>query len=49
MERLMGKSFGRMPGNPLSMSDTRRIAEAEREYERIMAAWAAWWEWEPGR
>jgi HEAT repeat protein len=49
MERLTGKSFGRAPGNPLIMSDSRRIAEAQQEYERILAAWAAWWEWEPGR
>jgi HEAT repeat protein len=49
MERLTGKSFGRAPPNPLILSDTRRIAEAEREYERILGAWAAWWEWEPAR
>jgi HEAT repeat protein len=49
MERLTGKSFGRLPVNPLILSDTRQIAQGEREYERILGAWAGWWEWQPGK
>ena len=49
MERLTGKSFGRLPVNPLIVSDRRKIAEGEGEYERLLGAWAAWWEWQPGK
>jgi HEAT repeat protein len=47
MERLTGKSFGRLPMNPMLMSDSTKAADARREYDRVMSAWAAWWDWEP--
>ena len=47
MERLTGKSFGRLPMNPMLMSDSRMAADAHREYERVVSAWAAWWAWHP--
>jgi hypothetical protein len=46
-ERITGKSFGRIPMNPLLASDTRRIPKLEKVYRDLLAAWAQWWAWEP--
>jgi hypothetical protein len=47
LERITGKSFGPLPPNPMILSDTRQIEKAEREYERQLDAWLAWWAWQP--
>ncbi len=45
LERLTGKSFGPIPLNPTLAS----VSGGERErYDELLAAWAAWWAWEPG-
>ncbi|MBN9518753.1 hypothetical protein J0H58_09575 [bacterium] len=48
-QRITGKSFGPIPQNPLLASDGRVAAASEARYRELLAAWAAWWEWEPGR
>jgi hypothetical protein len=46
-ERLTGKSFGKAPMNPMLMSDLRKAAQSEAEHDRLLDAWAAWWDWQP--
>jgi hypothetical protein len=46
-ERITGKSFGRIPMNPLICSDSRQIPKLEKGYHDLLATWAQWWAWEP--
>jgi HEAT repeat protein len=48
-ERITGKSFGAIPPNPFISSDTRVIAASEKRYAELLDAWAAWWDWTPGK
>jgi HEAT repeat protein len=48
-QRITGKSFGKIPMNPLLLSDTRTIAATEKRYRELLDAWAQWWAWEPGK
>ncbi|MBW8017357.1 MAG: hypothetical protein FVQ82_14345 [Planctomycetes bacterium] len=47
-ERITGKSFGRIPMTPSLHSSTIGAAEAEKQLEDLIKAWAYWWAWEPG-
>jgi len=46
-ERITGKSFGRIPMNPILCSDTRQIQNIEKRYNTLLDTWARWWAWEP--
>jgi HEAT repeat protein len=46
-ERITGKSFGPIPINPLLSSDTREIPRLKQRYRDLLAAWSAWWAWQP--
>ena len=48
-QRITGKSFGKIPMNPILLSDTRAIAATEKRYRELLDAWAQWWAWEPGK
>ena len=48
-QRITGKSFGKIPMNPILLSDTRTIAASEKRYRELLDAWAQWWAWEPGK
>src|SRR5688572_16395744 len=48
-QRLTGKSFGKIPMNPILASDTGTIAATEKRYRELLDAWAQWWAWEPGK
>jgi HEAT repeat protein len=49
LQRATGKSFGRIPMNPVLASDSRVAAASEKRYRELLDAWAAWWAWEPGK
>ena len=46
-ERIIGKSFGRIPINPVISSDTRQIQNIKKQYNILLDTWAEWWAWEP--
>ena len=46
-ERIIGKSFGRIPLNPILCSDTRQIQNIKKQYNILLDTWAEWWAWEP--
>lgn len=46
-ERITGKSFGRIPMNPLLSSNTRQIRRTEKHYKALLDTWVEWWAWEP--
>lgn len=48
-ERIIGKSFGRIPPNPNLCSDTRQIQKQniKKRYNTLLDTWAEWWAWEP--
>lgn len=48
-ERIIGKSFGRIPLNPTLCSDTRQIQKQniKKRYNTLLDTWAEWWAWEP--
>jgi HEAT repeat protein len=46
-ERIVGKSFGEIPLNPLLCSDTREIPLIKERYDNLLETWAEWWAWEP--
>jgi hypothetical protein len=48
-DRITGKSFGKVPMNPMLSSDSRKVPRLEAEYDRLIEAWSQWWEWEPGK
>lgn len=48
-QRLTGKSFGKIPMNPILASDSRVAAASEKRYRELLDAWATWWTWEPGK
>jgi HEAT repeat protein len=47
MQRITGKSFGPIPGNPLLSSDSQAAMAAKARYRKLLDAWVAWWEWTP--
>jgi HEAT repeat protein len=47
-QRITGKSFGPIPGNPVIMSDSRAAAAARDRYRELLETWSAWWDWTPG-
>jgi HEAT repeat protein len=47
LERITGKSFGRIPPNPTLSSDLRKMQDIKRRYKALLDAWAEWWAWEP--
>ncbi len=48
-ERVTGKSFGAIPPNPVITSDSDVAAASEKRYGELLATWAAWWAWTPGK
>jgi hypothetical protein len=42
LERITGKSFGAIPMNPMLSSDSRKGAEYDQEYHRLVKAWGEW-------
>jgi HEAT repeat protein len=46
-ERIIGKSFGEIPLNPMLSSDTRQILQMQKIYDTLLDTWADWWTWEP--
>lgn len=46
-ERIIGKSFGEIPLNPLICSDTREISRIKERYNYLLETWEQWWSWEP--
>lgn len=46
-ERIIGKSFGQIPLNPMYSSNTKQIPELEKQYYLLLDTWAEWWAWEP--